>query len=117
MSTHYSLFVKTDFGVPSCTVDFDYEIKEKRFTNIKVVNLAADISYVVDTYFPVKGTLLLQANNTFNNSGIDDDYASDITITILQENKITCCQILAKKSWNLETVDNGGTYELVECNK
>ncbi len=116
MSTHYSLFVKTDFGVPSCTVDFDYEFAEKRFTNIKVVNLAADISYVVDTYFPVKGTMLLQANNTFNNSGIDDDYASDISITILQENKMICCQILGKKSWNLETVDNGGTYELVECN-
>jgi hypothetical protein len=123
----YSLLVKTDFGVPSCRVEFQYDEKETRFTNIKITNLAADIEYRVDDYFPIKSTMRVEALDLFN-TGADDDYASDIYIKISKDNKIICQQCLvsndiinsqesfdnATKYWNLQLVENSGTYELVE---
>jgi hypothetical protein len=114
----YSLFVKTDFGVPSCTIDFIYEEKEKIFRNIKITNLAADIEYRVDNYFPVVGMMKVQAIDLFN-TGVDDDYASDILIRIPEPNKINCQQAFdcIGMFWNLQTIENNGTYELTEYNK
>lgn len=123
----YSLLVKTDFGVPSCRIEFLYDEKENRFTNIKITNLASDIEYRVDDYFPVSKYMKIEALDLFN-TGVDDDYASDIYIKISKDNKLVCQQSLvsnnlinsqesfdnATKYWNLQLVDNHGTYELVE---
>ena len=123
----FSLLVKTDFGVPSCRIEFLYDEKESRFTDIKITNLAADIEYRVDSYFPIKNTMKVEAIDLFD-SGAEDDYASDIHIKISEDNKLICQQSLvsndlinsqesfdnATKYWNLQLVENHGTYELVE---
>lgn len=111
----YSLLVKTDFGVPSCTIDFIYEEKDARFTNIKIINLAADIEYRVDTYFPVLGIMKVEAIDLFN-TGEPDDYTSDILIRIPEKNKINCQQAFDHLGmfWNLQTIENTNTYELIE---
>ncbi len=113
----YSLYVKTDFGVPCCTVEFDYEEKDKRFKNVKITNLASDIEYRVDTYFPIKGVLIIEAIDLYG-SGEQDDYASDISISIPCRDKMNCQQInrYLNLYWNLKTIDNNGTYELTEQN-
>ena len=112
---HYSLFVKTDFGVPCFNIDFDYDEKDARFTNIVIVNLADDIHYRVDTYFPVKGIMKIEAEDLFN-TGVMDYYACDVYIRIPEPDKINCQQAFELDGlfWNLQTVDNGGTYELIE---
>ena len=109
----YFLFVKTDFGIPSCTIDFTYEEKDAQFRNIKITNLAADIEYRVDTYFPIVGIMKIMAIDLFN-TGESDDYASDILIRIPEKNKINCQQAFEHIGmfWNLQTIENGGTYEL-----
>ena len=109
----YSLYIKTDFEVPCCTIEFDYEEEEARFRNIHIVNLASDIEYRVDDYFPVIGIMRVEAIDLFN-TGFDDDYASDILIRIPEKNKINCQQAfqLAGMFWNLQTIDNNGTYVL-----
>ena len=114
----YSIFVKTDFDVPSCIIDFLYDEKEARFTNINIINLAADIEYIVDTYYPVKEIMKVKAIDLFN-TGEDDDYASDILIVITDSNKINCQQVQERVAmyWNLKTIENRGTYELTEYNK
>lgn len=112
---HYSLFVKTDFSVPCFTIDFDYDDKDTRFTNIVIVNLAADIHYRVDNYFPIRGILKVEAEDLFN-TGVMDYYTSDVLIRIPQPGKINCQQAFELDGlfWNLQTIDNNGTYELTE---
>jgi hypothetical protein len=111
----YSLYIKTDFGVPCCTVAFEYHEREELFRNIQITNLAPDIEYRVDTYFPVKKVMIIEAVDLFN-SGQDDDYASDISISIPSKNKMNCQQInqCLKLHWNLQTIENNGTYELTQ---
>lgn len=109
----YSLYIKTDFGVPCCTISFEYDETDMYFRNIQIKNLAPDIEYRVDTYYPVKNMMKVEAIDLFN-TGAEDDYTSDILIRIPTKNKINCQQAFEHIGmfWNLQTIDNNGTYEL-----
>lgn len=111
----YSLLVKTDFGVLSCKIEFLYDENESRFTDIKIANLAADIEYRVDQYFPIKNSMKIEGIDLFNSSA-EDPYASDIYINISKDNKIICMQGFNYSHiyWNSMTIENDGTYELTE---
>jgi hypothetical protein len=111
----YSLYIKTDFDVPCCTVSFEYNEKDEIFKNIKIIDLASDIEYKVDTYFPIEKVMIIQAIDLFG-TGEEDDYACDISISISPNNKMNCKQVNQQLNiyWNLKTIDNNGIYELTE---
>lgn len=111
----YYLYIKTDFGVPCCIVTFDYDENDETFRNIKIINLAYDIEYTVDIYFPIEKVMIIEAIDLFG-TGEDDDYACDISISIPSNNKMNCQQVNRQLNmyWNLKTIDNNGTYELTE---